>query len=50
MVEVEREEMSRINGPQSELETLLLCPMCNLHAGRWIRGKVYCGNCGYIES
>jgi ribosomal protein L37AE/L43A len=31
-------------------EPMLLCPVCNLHTGRRIRGKVYCANCGYIES
>ncbi len=27
-----------------------LCPMCNLRTGRHIRNKVYCMDCGYIES
>jgi hypothetical protein len=31
-------------------EPLLLCPICNILAGRRIRGKIYCGNCGFIES
>ena len=35
---------------QSTRERHELCPMCNLHTGRRIRGKVYCVNCGYIES
>jgi len=26
------------------------CPICQLSAGRLIRGKIYCGNCGFIES
>jgi hypothetical protein len=26
------------------------CPICLLHTGRLIRNKVYCGNCGFIES
>ena len=33
-----------------ETEALLMCPICNLHAGRLRRGKLYCGNCGFIES
>jgi len=28
----------------------LFCPICYLPAGRLIRGKFYCGNCGFIES
>jgi hypothetical protein len=26
------------------------CPICLLSTGRRIRGKIYCGNCGYIDS
>jgi ribosomal protein S27AE len=26
------------------------CPLCNVLAVRRIRGKIHCGNCGYIES
>lgn len=26
------------------------CPICLLPTGRLIRNKVYCGNCGFIES
>ena len=32
--------------PQKEL----FCPICQVPAGRLIRGKIYCGNCGFIES
>jgi uncharacterized Zn finger protein (UPF0148 family) len=27
-----------------------VCPICNLPTVRLIRGKIYCGNCGFIES
>ena len=26
------------------------CPICLLPTGRRMRGKIYCGNCGFIES
>jgi hypothetical protein len=26
------------------------CPICLLPTGRLIRNKIYCGNCGFIES
>jgi len=26
------------------------CPICQFNSGRLIRGKIYCGNCGFIES
>lgn len=42
---VERQEETK-----SKQEHHELCPMCNLHTGRRIRNKVYCMNCGYIES
>lgn len=35
---------------QSAVEEGLLCPICRLPTGRLIRGKIYCGNCGFIES
>lgn len=44
------EERPREGEQQLQQELLSLCPMCNLHTGRRIRGKVYCMNCGYIES
>lgn len=28
----------------------LFCPLCNVFAGRRIRNKLYCGNCGFVES
>jgi hypothetical protein len=28
----------------------LFCPVCHVPTGRLIRGKIYCGNCGFIES
>jgi transposase len=31
-------------------ETDLFCPLCNVFAGRRIRNKLYCSNCGFIES
>jgi ribosomal protein S27AE len=31
-------------------DTGLFCPLCNVFAGRRIRNKLYCGNCGFIES
>ena len=44
------EERGRKEEWQPQQEPLSLCPMCNLHTGRRIRGKVYCVNCAYIES
>jgi len=41
----ERPEEAKVRQEHYEL-----CPMCNLRTGRRIRGKVYCVNCGYIES
>ncbi|MGE0825770.1 MAG: hypothetical protein AB7G75_14800 [Candidatus Binatia bacterium] len=42
------------NGQRQEqdgrTESLAFCPICNMKAGRRIRGKLYCGNCGFIES
>ena len=32
------------------LGTGLFCPLCNVFAGRRIRNKLYCGNCGFVES
>lgn len=31
-------------------EGVLFCPLCNIFAGRRIRNKLYCGNCGFVES
>ena len=31
-------------------EERLFCPICHLPTGRLIRGEIYCGNCGFIES
>jgi hypothetical protein len=28
----------------------LHCPICLLPTGRRMRGKLYCGNCGYVDS
>jgi len=33
-----------------KVEEGLFCPICHLLTGRLIRGKIYCGNCGFIES
>lgn len=44
------EEQARKEEWQPQQELMLLCPMCNLRTGRRIRSKVYCVNCGYIES
>ncbi len=35
---------------QLRQEALLFCPLCNIFAGRRIRNKLYCGNCGFVES
>jgi hypothetical protein len=35
---------------QNSRETGLFCPLCNVFAGRRIRNKLYCGNCGFVES
>jgi ribosomal protein S27AE len=35
---------------QNSREMGLFCPLCNVFAGRRIRNKLYCGNCGFVES
>ena len=35
---------------ENNRETGLFCPLCNVFAGRRIRNKLYCGNCGFVES
>jgi len=35
---------------QNSREMDLFCPLCNVFAGRRIRNKLYCGNCGFVES
>ncbi len=35
---------------RDEREPGLFCPLCNVFAGRRIRNKLYCGNCGFVES
>ena len=44
------EETKQQRSHTEEAEALLMCPICNLYAGRLRRGKLYCGNCGFIES
>ena len=44
------ENTTRQGTAQPVSEQLLVCPICTLPAGRLIRGKLYCGNCGFIES
>ncbi|MBI3248106.1 MAG: hypothetical protein HYZ50_16500 [Deltaproteobacteria bacterium] len=36
--------------PSVRKEEGVHCPICLLPTGRRIRGKIYCGNCGFIES
>lgn len=36
--------------PRIMSEQGVRCPICLLPTGRLIRNKVYCGNCGFIES
>ena len=35
---------------QLQREGELFCPLCNVFAGRRIRNKLYCENCGFVES
>ena len=35
---------------QNSREMGLFCPLCHVFAGRHIRNKLYCGNCGFVES
>ena len=44
------ENTTRQGTAQPVPEQLLACPICTLPTGRLIRGKLYCGNCGFIES
>jgi ribosomal protein S27AE len=45
-------EMERQNKGEMQLrrEKEIFCPLCNVFAGRRIRNKLYCGNCGFVES
>jgi len=38
------------SGGKNSREMGLFCPLCNVFAGRRIRNKLYCGNCGFVES
>lgn len=55
-MEVVREERQRElekkddGEAQLHREEALFCPLCNFFAGRRIRNKLYCGNCGFVES
>jgi hypothetical protein len=48
-VETERERQNK-GERQLWREGELFCPLCNVFAGRRIRSKLYCGNCGFVES
>jgi ribosomal protein S27AE len=46
-IEVERKSKGEM---QLRREGSVFCPLCNVFAGRRIRNKLYCGNCGFVES
>jgi len=50
--EERQKELERRNKREVQLrrEADLFCPLCNIFAGRRIRNKLYCGNCGFVES
>ncbi len=44
------ESTTRREDREPTSEEGFLCPICYFPTGRLIRGKIYCGNCGFIES
>ena len=44
------ESVTQRETPYPVSEEEIFCPICHLLTGRLIRGKLYCGNCGFIES
>ena len=44
------EEIGQARQEVEAAQELLLCPICNLYAAQLRRGKLHCGNCGFIES
>lgn len=48
VIQKDQTQLGRLG--QLNLEKLLVCPICTIPAGRLRRGKVYCENCGFIES
>jgi hypothetical protein len=45
-----QDDVQLITDPPFMLAEGVRCPICLLPAGRLIRNKIYCGNCGFIES